>query len=429
VASDLRSAVVELPAPALGDLAGLPVEMFDRVRRTAEDRPPEDSLPPMVDPAADHDPPGGAGDGRRADVEAKHDAIRRFLDRKGYDAVILGRADSIAWFTAGGDLTRDLCSERASAMVFVNRNNRAVLTDNVHSARIFEEEVAGLGFQLKERAWYDAPERLAAELGHNRRVAADFPLAPFADERAALGALRRRLSARERDQLRDLGQTLALAVEATCRNFDAGETEADVAGHLAHRLLREGVVPVDLRVASDDRLARFRQPSFKAAPIRKHATIAVVGRRHGLCAGLTRTVSMGPVDPAFADAHQLAAMVDATCLFFSRPGESVREVFRRARRIYEKFGHPDEWVLDYQGCLTGFAPVEELLVPESDLTLESELAVRWSPSVGAARSEDTIVVDARGGFEVMTDAQVWPKLEIMVKGFPILRPGILERHA
>lgn len=425
MASELRSAL-EVP-PGLTDLE-LSVEPFDNVLRTAEDRPPEDRLPALVDPAADHSPPGTEGDARRAEVEAKHEAIRRFLSEAGYDAVILGRADSIAWFTAGGDLTRDLCSERAAALLYINRNNRAVLTDNVHSARIFEEEVAGLGFQLKERAWYDEPERMAAELGHNKRVATDVCLPPFTEEGAALAALRRRLSERERQLLRELGRTLTLAVEATCRNFDAGETEADVAGHLAHRLLREGVVPVDLRVASEDRLARFRQPSFKSAPIRKQATIAVVGRRHGLCAAMTRSVSMGPADPAFAEAHQLAAMVDATCLFFTRPDEPVREVFRRARRIYEKFGHPDEWVLDYQGCLTGFAPCETLLLPESDLVLVPDMAVRWSPSIGAARSEDTVVVDGRGGFEVVTDAQVWPKLEIMVKGYPIVRPGILERH-
>ena len=47
----------------------------------------------------------------------------------------------------------------------------------------------------------------------------------------------------------------------------------------------------------------------------------------------------------------LATMVEATCIFFSRPGEVVSEVFRRAKRIYEKFGHPHEWTLDYQGSL------------------------------------------------------------------------------
>jgi hypothetical protein len=37
-----------------------------------------------------------------------------------------------------------------------------------------------------------------------------------------------------------------------------------------------------------------------------------------------------------------------------------------------------------------------------------------------------MVTDARG-FEIVTEAQRWPKLEVMVKGFVIPRPGILER--
>ena len=64
-------------------------------------------------------------------------------------------------------------------------------------------------------------------------------------------------------------------------------------------------------------------------------------------------------------------MVDATCIFFSRPGETVAEVFRRARRIYEKFNAPHEWTLDYQGVLIGYSPREALLTPDSNLVLES----------------------------------------------------------
>jgi hypothetical protein len=106
-------------------------------------------------------------------------------------------------------------------------------------------------------------------------------------------------------------------------------------------------------------------------------------------------------------------MVDASCIFFSSPGETVAEVFRRARRIYEKFGHPDEWILDYQGFLTGYAPREIPLKPDSNLVIKPGMALRWSPSVGPARSEDTVVIDSRGNkraFEVVTEAQAWPKL-------------------
>jgi hypothetical protein len=54
------------------------------------------------------------------------------------------------------------------------------------------------------------------------------------------------------------------------------------------------------------------------------------------------------------------------------------------------------------------------------------MSICWNPSVGSARSEDTVVVDARG-YEVVTAAQDWPQLEVTVKGYPMSRPGILER--
>ncbi len=400
---------------------------FDRVLHTAADRPDVDTLPALADPTADH------GDAelraRRDDVEAKHDRIRRFLATTGHDAVVLGMADSLAWFTSGGDLGQDLLGGPAAVMLYINRNCRAVITDNVQSLRVFEEELAGLGFQLKERPWYDEPFQVVAELCHNKRVATDMggPVcSPMKREHDALRALRRRLTPLERQRLRELGRTLTLAVEATCRNFDQGEREADVAGHLAHRLIREGVIPVDLRVASDDRLARFRQPNFKASSIHRRATIAVTGRRHGLCASVTRTVSFGPPDREFRQHHSLATMVDATCIFFSRPNEPVCEVFRRARRIYEKFDHPDEWTLDYQGSIIGYSPREVVLRPDSTLILESDTAISWSPSVQAARTEDTVVVDGRG-YEVVTAPQDWPQVDVAVKGFVIPRPGVLER--
>jgi Xaa-Pro dipeptidase len=408
----------------LGVGGGMAMPTFDRVMITAGDRPQEDSLPALIDPTANHLNPEVAG--RRADVEEKHQRVIAFLDALDYEAIVLTRADSIAWFTAGGDVAQDLSSESGSVALFVNRTTRAVLTDNVQSARVFEEELAGLGFQLKERPWHQDPYRVIGELTRHKRTAADGHIPGLSFEFEKLKSLRWPMTTLERMTLRVLGRTLTLAVEATSRNFMPGETEADVAGHLAHRLIREGVVPVELRVASDDRLARYRQPTFKAAEIQRKATITATGRRLGLCASVTRTVSFGPVDEDFRSSHTVASMVDATCIYFSRPGEPISEVFRRARRIFEKFGHPDEWTLDYAGAIVGHSPREVLLRPDCTTPLQAGTAIRWSPSVGAARSEDTIVIDRRG-FEVVTEAQNWPKMEVVVKGYSIPRPAILER--
>ena len=395
-----------------------------RILETSEDRPHTETLPILADPAADHLDPELMQ--RRADVDEKHRRVVEFLDRNGYDAAVFGRADSVAWFTAGGDLRRDLGSEGAAGLVFVNRHSRAILTDNVQSPRIFEEELAGLGFHLKERPWQEPVEPILTGLCRNKKVVTDTTGLGLSSDRDRLGELRLTLTKLERQRLRELGRTVTLCVEATCRNFHPGETEADLAGHLAHRLLREGVTPVDLRVASDDRPQRYRQPTFKSAPIERLASITAVGRRYGLCAAVTRIVSFGTVPPAVREAHAVAAMVDATAIYFSRPGQSVSEVFRRIRRIYEKFGCPHEWTLSYQGSIIGYNPVELTLTPDSPFQLQANVPIRWTPSVGPARSEDTIVVDERG-FEVVTEAQRWPKLEVMVKGFSLPRPGILER--
>ena len=163
---------------------------------------------------------------------------------------------------------------------------------------------------------------------------------------------------------------------------------------------------------------RRRFASGRRSPSRAGAT--------GCAQSVTRSVAFGSVDSEFRDHQALATMVDASCIFFSRPGEVVSEVFRRAKRIYEKFGHPHEWTLDYQGNLVGYSPYEIALRPDSSMALESYMALAWSPSVGAARTEDTVIIDARG-YEVITKMQDWPVIEVAVKGYIIPRPGILVR--
>jgi Xaa-Pro aminopeptidase len=430
VSTEIDLQALGLPDGGMAALAMPDPPASDRVLRTADDRPSpsQASLPALADPAADHRDRALAL--RRADVDEKHARLIALMDASGLDAVVLTRAEELAWFTSGGELGEDFTSPRGAVQIYVNHNCRAVVADNVQSPRVFEEELAGLGFQLKEHPWQVGPHALLADLCRNRRVAADggMPELGLADIRPRLTAVRYPLTRLERQRLRELGRTLTLALEATCRNFEPGESEADLAGHLAHRLLREGVHPIDLRVAGDDRATRYRRATFKSAEVRTRATISAVGRRHGLCAAATRTVSLGPVDDEFRAAHALAAMVDATCIYFSRPGESVGGVFRRARRIYEKFERPDEWTLSPQGYAIGYERREWDLLPEDPRTLAHGMALRWSPSVGSARCEDTVVIDQRG-YEVVTEAQRWPKLEVAVKGFPIQRPGILERGA
>ena len=413
------------PIPATLTSAGIEIlssQPDPVVRLAAEPAPGFAAIP--ADPALDH--ADGAVAARRADVDEKHRRLVQFLDACGYEAVVLGRSDSLAWFTAGGDFAQGLAGEAGAVRIYANRQCRVVLADNVQGARAFEEEVAGLGFQLKERPWADDPARLIAELAAGRKLASDGAVRGLPDELDRLRPLRLALTRADRRRLKEVGKALALALEATCRTFERGQTEAEVAGQLAHRLVREGIVPAEIQVTGDDRGGRFRRAPSKALPIRGRAVLSAAGSRQGLCAAATRIVTFGPPDDAFRAAQNLSTMVDATCIFFSRPGAAVGEVLRRARRIYEKFGSPHEWTLDYQGFATGYAPREFALRPDDPRTLDFDSALRWSPGVGGARSEDTVVIDGRG-FEVVTRTRRWPELDVCVKGMSFPRPDILER--
>ena len=154
MAADLALGALPLP---LSHIVELPA-VCDAVMHTASDRPNTATLPALSDPAADHLDPAVAA--RRADVEEKHRRVSRFLDETGHEGLVLRRASSVAWFTSGGDLSRTtLDGDISSIFLYLNRNCRAVIFANVHSARVFEEELAGLGFQLKERPWTEGMDR------------------------------------------------------------------------------------------------------------------------------------------------------------------------------------------------------------------------------------------------------------------------------
>ena len=148
-------------------------------------------------------------------------------------------------------------------------------------------------------------------------------------------------------------------------------------------------------------------------------------RRHGLHVSLTRIVHFGSVPEELKDKHAACAMVDASFIFFSRPGEPCSEIFRRAKRIYQKTGYADQWRLHHQGGIIGYAPREVKATPDLPFPLKRHMALAWNPSITGTKSEDTILIDD-DGFQFLTRTIRWPTLRIKVKGVEVRRPDILS---
>ena len=358
-------------------------------------------------------------------VEARHRQLAAILCERDLDGLLLTDPASVAWATCGSRLQLNGFDQPGGA-VFLTPQARVVVCLSSESGQFFDREVAALGFQLKERPWTQPRERLLADLCHGRRVGCDELRTDCVDLSEQVREIRRPSTVVEEAAMRRLCRELTHAVEATCRTCTQGQSEAEVAGQVAHRLCRHGVRPAVVQVLADAQGHRYRHWNHGPDAIQRYVTIRVTAEQAGLFAGVARTVSFGPPPRAVAKAHQVASLVQATGLFFTQAGWTATDVWSRLVRMYEKLGAADEWRQAEQAEVVGYSPTEAIFTPESDFLLPPGTLVHWHPSVRSAMTSDTMLVRDEG-FELLTLGDRWPQLNVVVKGHAVERPAILVR--
>lgn len=361
---------------------------------------------------------------RLQDVELKHDRVRRLLASTNADAVLLQDPANIAWFTAGADVFR-FTTDSCQTSLYITDEARLFATNAVDSTLIFEREVFGLGFQLKQREWFQSHGSLIDDLSRSRKVISDSGYEGTRNASRRIARLRLPLTVLEVDRLRRLSKVLTHAVEVTAGNLRSGMTEADIAGEVSHRLLKRTVTPVRIQVCADGRNQRYRHWTYGEDPVRAYVSVSCVARRWGLHVAVTRTAAVDEILPELAVAHQKAALVHATGMYFSRNGRQLSDVWPKVRRIYEKFGMGSEWQLADQADVIGYRPGEIQLTPDADFRIEAPVALFWHPTVDVAMAGDTLLV-TESGVEQLTRSETWPELPVKVKGHSVPCAGVLR---
>ncbi|HZT82819.1 MAG TPA: M24 family metallopeptidase [Gemmataceae bacterium] len=362
---------------------------------------------------------------RRADVDAKQARVAALLKEVGCDGLLVQEPENFAWLTSGAS-ARGILDPGDLPALYFSAEQRWAISCNVDSQRLFDEELDGLGFLLKEWPWHWGREQLLADLCQNRRVACDRPFrdCPVIGDR--LRKERRALTAYEQACYRALGQILSHAVEAACRTMSPGDTEREVAGQLAHRLLHRGAYPLHVGAAADGRSKLYRHHDFTSVPVHKTCVVMATARKYGLCAAASRTVAFGAPDPAFRKEHDAACKVSATYVASTWPDAVPPHVLAAGRRVYEFTGFEHDWLQCPQGHVTGRAPVELPLTPKTEELFQPGWGVVWQASAGAALSCDTFLVTDEGP-KPITPTEAWPLKRIRVQGADFVRPDILQR--
>ncbi len=221
-------------------------------------------------------------------------------------------------------------------------------------------------------------ERLRASKDpeERERIARAQAVADEAFEAVVLGGLREGATERE----------LALALEVAMRRAGAedrgfetivafGEHAAEPHHEPTDRPLRRGdVVKVDMGATVD-----------------------------GYRSDMTRTVAFGAVRPRLREVHEVVAAAQAAGIAAARPGASLREVDRAARRVVEEaglgeafphgLGHGVGLEIHEVPFLRSDAPPEEVLPEGAIVTIEPGV---YLPGLGGVRIEDMVLVTAEG---------------------------------
>jgi Xaa-Pro aminopeptidase len=363
-----------------------------------------------------------------SEMREKQRRVHEFLERHGYDALLLVGSDNFAWYTCGGSDYVNTADTGGVAALLLSRERRVLLTNNVEQPRLLTEEVMEQGFEEEIAPWHeDAFPPMVARLAPGQRIASDVPFPGTTACPEAIGKLRRSLTPEEVSRYRVLGAEVGAALGEACLQLSPGMTEYEAAAAVSETHYARGIVPIVVLVAADARLLRYRHPLPTANPIQHTVMLVVCGRRQGLIVSATRIVHFGShLSDELRRKHQAVVNVDAVMNTATRPGTRIGDIFTRGVEAYAAQGFAEEWRLHHQGGPTGYAARDYRAVAGTDDVVELYQAFAWNPSITGTKSEDTILATPEGP-EVISASPSFPALTVTANGVTLERADILLR--
>lgn len=352
--------------------------------------------------------------------------IAAFLTEHHYDGVLLRKRSNFAWITGGKDNHIVNTTENGVADLVFFSDKKYCITSKMESARIHDEELAGLGYEFVTPEWYEDQDAAVRALCVGKKIASDTALEPFDQLTAELAQLRFTLTETEQERYRWLGQKAANAVEETAREIKPGMTEFEIQAHLAAKVMKEGINPHVLLVSTDERVFRYRHPIPTAKKLENYAMIVICAEKWGLIANATRFVHFGPLPQELAENKQKLVQIDIAMNVATRPGTPIKEVLEKGFDMYREVGYGEDWRFLHQGGPTGYASREFLAAPDGPGIVHENQAFAWNPAIRGIKSEDTILVGKEEN-EIITHTGNWVYIKVEKHGKKFLRPDILVR--
>jgi Xaa-Pro aminopeptidase len=324
-------------------------------------------------------------------LEERREELRDLMDRLGLGALLMRRPANFAWYTGGADNRVDHADPLGVAAILLTLEDEYVLTDNIETPRMREEETPG--FEVVEHPWHEDPAGTLRALTGDSPLGADFPAGNAQEVSAEISPLRYVLDADAIERYRRLGADAAEAISETAVSLEPSTSEHEAAANLAASCWRRGMFSPVLLAASGERMDRYRHPIPHGGALGRRTMLVVCAERGGLYANLTRIVYFEEPDRETARRQEACDTIlrrmreEAT-----RPGRTLADALADCRRFYAAEGFPDGWRDHHQGGMTGYASREIVATPETRQEIEVGQAFAWNPSLRGAKAEETFVL-------------------------------------
>ena len=362
---------------------------------------------------------------RMDDFNEKVNMVLRVIEKHKADGLLLLSQRMISWLTGARGFINIASTDSVFRVLITNSKKIYLIVNNIESLRIVEEELQDIELPVAEFPWYDlkGAEKIVSEImgSHSKLLIEQ-------DVEEELVRLQYVLSNVEQNLMRVLSAEVAMLTEQTLMNVKRGQTEFEVAGEVAKSFLTSGIEPIVLLAAADERAMKRRHPLPTTNFINHYLLFSACGRRHGLVASVTRTLSLDSFFPELVRRHRSVGYVDATAIAASIAGASLGDIFAQIQMAYATEGFGNEWKLHHQGGISGYASRMVFATPNSTFKLADGMVATWNPSISGVKSEDTCLVSSNG-IEVLTvrTGSPWPMYQYSINGVTVTRPGILRR--
>ncbi len=358
------------------------------------------------------------------EILIKWERIKKLIDEKKLEGVLLNKVSNFAWFTGGKINYVGLHTETGVCKLLITKKKIYYLTNNIEDPRISEEELKNFNFEPIVVKWYEEEFDEKIKKITKRKVGSDL----FYDNYISLNIekLHFPLLNEEIERYKEIGKTTSKIVTEICKEIKPGDREIEISGKLSESLWRKNIVPVVLLIASDGRIKKYRHPVPKEKKVKKSVMVVLCARKYGLIVSLSRIVYFGKPPEDLKKKHLAVCKIDSTFIGSTLKGKLIGEIFSKGIEMYEKTGYRDEWQKHHQGGPTGYMTRYFRATKERKEVITENQAFAWNPSITGTKSEDTIIT-TEGKPIIITEDKNWPLLKIEIDDGEFLRPDILVK--